>query len=219
MRNYTAETPSPAPAPLRWRSGVPFTLILLGSAALAPDASAQGIPVPDAPVEQRELPPGAEELPPPSAGVLLAERARQLDAREAELEETKKDLAAIEAKIDAKIAKLESLLTKKNKVEKEALDALAAEKKKRLARMTEVTGKMPPANAAIYLTELSVSTAANIMSGIKSRKAAAILAAMDPSKAAEISRKYLKSGKSKRPTQPTPGARAEASAGGGEASP
>ncbi|MEO1232657.1 MAG: hypothetical protein AAFZ18_27555 [Myxococcota bacterium] len=214
MRNHTAEISTPAPFTSR-RLGA--TSVLLFTLLVSPAARGQGVPVPTAPTEARELPPGAEELPPPSAGALLAERSRQLDAREAELDEAQKDLAAIEKRIEDKIAKLEGLLSQKKQVEKEEMDAAMVEREKRLARMTEVTGKMPPENAAIYLTQLSVDMAAKIVAGIKSRKAAAILAAMDPSKAAEISRKYLKSGKSKRPTSVTSGGRPEA--GGGEAAP
>lgn len=173
------------------------------SAHAQSERSSRGLEVPEG--QEKNVPPGVEELPPPSAGELLAERKRALDAREAELEQVEKDLAEIEKRIDSKMKRLEALIAKREKVEKGIVNAKKAEQQKRVARLVEVTGKMPPENAAVYLDEMSVDTASKIISGMKSRKAAAILAAMVPSKAAAISRKYLKSGKPKRTPQPKPG--------------
>lgn len=167
---------------------------------------------PDEEDKMSGLPPGGDALPPPSAGELLAERSRQLDAREAEIEQARKDLAAAEKALEAKISKLEALIAERTRVEKKILTEKEKEAEAKIARTTEVTGKMPPESAAAYLSEMSVSVAAKILSQMKSRKAAAIMAAMLPSKAAEISRMYLQSGNSSRTPRPT-------EAGGGAAQP
>lgn len=159
--------------------------------------------------EDPNIPVGGEPPPPPTAGELLAERARQLDAREAEVEQAMKDLQAAERALDAKIARLENLLAERKRVEQKIQTAAEEARAAKIARMTEVTGKMPPERAALYLTELDVRTAAKILETMKSRKAAAIMASMLPSKAAEISRMYLQSGKSSRTPRPTEAGGAE----------
>lgn len=171
-----------------------------GGAALAPES------------DDRRLPVGAEDLPPPSAGELLAERERALDAREAELEQLAKDIDSAKEQLESEIARLERLLEARKRVEQDIRTEAEQEELRRLARMTEITSKMPPESAAAYLSELSVSTATQILDGIKSRKAAAIMAALPPSKAAEIGRKYLKSGKSS--SQPSLTSGGEAGRGG-----
>jgi flagellar motility protein MotE (MotC chaperone) len=166
---------------------------------------------------KKDLPTGAEDLPPPSAGELLAERERALDAREAEIEQAEKDLAVAEKKLEARIAKLERLIEKKRRIEQNIRTEAEEEAEARLQRMREVTARMPPENAAAYLTEMPVRTASQILTGIKSRKAAAIMAELPPSKAAEISRKYLKSGKSSRqPNLPKRGEPSRSAAGAAE---
>lgn len=159
---------------------------------------------PDPNAEIKATPPGVEELPPPSAGELLAQRARKLDAREAEVKQAELDLQIAERKLEEKIARLEALLEKKERIDQGIKTKKEKAQEARIARMTEVTGKMPPENAALYLSELETKTAAKILSGIKSRKAAAIFAALLPSKAAEISRIYLQSGNAKRTSQSNP---------------
>lgn len=154
---------------------------------------------------KRTLPPGAEEVVRPSAGELLAERSRQLDAREAELTQAAKDIEEAERRLEKKIARLEALIADRKAVEESLKATKKADRDQRIDRMTEIAGKMPPENAAPYLIELGAETAAKILEGMKSRKAAAILAAMNPSNAAEISRKYLRSGKRSRPTNAAPG--------------
>lgn len=166
--------------------------------------------------EDRNLPPGAEDLPPPSAGELLAERERQLDARQTELEQAAKDVELAERRLEEKIKELEALLAEKKRVEDGIRTAKEKARDARLARLTEVTSKMPPENAAAYLMEMSVGTAAKIIEGIKSRKAAAIMAALPPSRAAEIGRKYLKSGNASRKPSLTPGGEAGRSPAGGD---
>ena len=145
--------------------------------------------------EQTPVPPGAEKLPPPTAGMALAKKEKMLAAREAELEQSMKDLKAVESRLDKKIARLEALIKKRKMVEEKIKSSVKTDKDTRLSRVVAVTGKMPPESAALYLTELSVDTAAKILGGIKPRQAAAIMSAMLPSKAAEISRKYMKIGK------------------------
>lgn len=178
--------------------------VVLGQSERADSARAD-LPKALGPKKSRDLPVGVEDLPPPSAGALLLERARLLDAREAELDQAERDLTIVERRLDAKIARLEALIAERQRVEQKILDEAEREKAARMTRMIEVTSRMPPERAALYLGELSLETAAEILGGIKARKAAAILAAMLPSKAAEISRKYLKSGKSSRQPSPNPG--------------
>ncbi|MBX2811659.1 MAG: hypothetical protein KTR25_07610 [Myxococcales bacterium] len=139
---------------------------------------------------------GEESLPPPSTGKLLAKKELELEAKGAELEQATRDLEIIEKRIDEKLARLEAAITKKEQIEKGILTAAEQEKAARLAKLVEVTGKMPPESAALYLVELSIKTATKVIAALKSRKGAAILAAMPASKAAEIGREYLESGKS-----------------------
>lgn len=143
-----------------------------------------------------ELLPGAEKELPPTAGMLLRQKELELEAREAEVEQATKDLELAEKQLNKKIARLETLISERQRIAEGILNKKEQEKLEKLNKMVEVTAKMPPENAALYLLELSIETSAKIVSSLKSRKAAAILSAMPPSSAAEISRKYLESGKS-----------------------
>ncbi len=173
---------------------------LISLPALGQPQRKQNAPSEDA-VDPSELRATAEDLPPPSAGVLLLEKSRRLEAKEAELDEERKDLDAAKKRLEAKIAQLEAFIEKKRKIERGEIDAAEAAKRARLAELTELTSKMPPERAAPYLSALELETAAQIVRGMKSRQAAAVMAELPASKAAEIGRKYLESVDPKAPSQ------------------
>ncbi len=121
------------------------------------------------------------------------QRERDLVARErAEVAAARQDLRRAEADLDAKITKLERVIEERQAVEKAILAAKEVLFSARLARLVEITSKMSAERSAVYLDSLSEGTAVSILEGLPPRKAALILSLLQPSKAAKLSRLYLK---------------------------
>lgn len=144
-------------------------------------------------------PPAIAPAREPTLSEILKAKAAALDAKAAELLQTKQDLAVAEANLDKKLAELKTLIERQEAVkaeivaEQKRLEAtrgqLADERLLNLAKMTE---KMPPAKAAAYLASLDEASAAALLKAFSVDKAAKIMASLPPSKAAAISRLYLK---------------------------
>ena len=167
---------------------------LLASAAPpahgAPDETSDDAPTSASP---------AEGDPPPQVGdaserirQVVANERRELESKRAELEQLKVDLKAAEAALDKKIEALKAAVQEK----KDLLDKIAALRKTvrndKIQRLIKLTEKMPPVEAAAYLSKLDEPTASSILQGMRVRQASKVMAALLPKKAASLSRTYLK---------------------------
>ena len=100
---------------------------------------------------------------------LLKKRKTELDAKAAELEQLEKMLRRLEKELDAKITKIQTLVDQRKKIESGIKSKKQKEAEERISRLTQVTSKMPPEAAALYLSEMNPLTAAKILQGIKPR--------------------------------------------------
>ncbi|MEQ9497234.1 MAG: hypothetical protein RIT81_10255 [Deltaproteobacteria bacterium] len=148
-------------------------------------------PAPDSEPKPRE---SAVDASADSKAILEAiQREREQLARErAELEATREDIKRAEAEIESKLTKLERAIEERQAVEKAILAAKEVLFSARLARLVEITSKMSAEKSSAYLQNLPEGTAVSILEGLQPRKAALILSLLPPSKAAKLSRIYLK---------------------------
>jgi flagellar motility protein MotE (MotC chaperone) len=144
-------------------------------------------PQPAAPPHVADIPPVPEGPAPMTDGekaVLLDLRARrqQLDAREAALASRESMLAAAEKKLTAQIGELQSL--------QQRLEALAAKNTEQEAAawqgLVKVYETMKPRDAAAIFNDLGMPVLISVIDRMKEAKAAAILAAMVPDKARDV---------------------------------
>ncbi len=106
----------------------------------------------------------------------LSEKEEALKREEARLNAIKKD-------VDERIAEYNKLL---DKIE-DAIKTLDAQKNERIDHLVKTYEAMPNEEAAIRLSSIDETTAVRIISKMKTKKAGAVIAAMEPSKAASIS--------------------------------
>lgn len=133
--------------------------------------------------------------PPTNMREAVLHQRRLLQSEKAELEQLKIDLKAAEAGLDRKIKALQAENKKKEDLIQQ-LDALHAKvQDKKLTRLVRLTEKMPPPEAAAYLSKLDEPTASSILQGMRVRQASKVMAALHPKKAASLSRTYLKNDK------------------------
>ena len=191
-------------------SGVIAPALAGGHGAAAPPAPAHGAPAhgasargakPDAkPAARGEHgkpaaePPPAPEQPPVPAGpppmtesektVLLdlRERRQELEARETALAAREATLSAAERKISSRVEELQGLQTK--------LESLDAGRKTRddasWQGLVKVYETMKPREAAAIFNDLAMPVLLSVLDRMKEAKAAAILAAMTPDKARDV---------------------------------
>jgi flagellar motility protein MotE (MotC chaperone) len=139
-------------------------------------------------------PPHAADIPPVPEGpapmtdgekaVLLDLRARreQLDARDAALANRESMAAAAEKKLSAQIGELQALQQRL-----EALDAGRKEQESAAWQgLVKVYEAMKPRDAATIFNDLGMSVLLSVIDRMKEAKAAAILAAMTPEKARDV---------------------------------
>jgi flagellar motility protein MotE (MotC chaperone) len=107
----------------------------------------------------------------------LAEKAEALKREEERLNALRKDM-------DERIDKYTKVL---NEIE-EVLKKLEAVKNERMEYLSKTYESMPADEAALRLSEIDEPTAIKIILGMKNKKAAAVIAAMDPKKAASITK-------------------------------
>jgi flagellar motility protein MotE (MotC chaperone) len=134
-----------------------------------------------------ETPPVPDGPPPMTEGekaVLLDLRARreQLDGREALLASRESTLAAAEKKLTAQIGELHGL--------QQRLEALDASRKQQESAawqgLVKVYEAMKPRDAAAIFNDLGMPVLLSVVDRMKEAKAAAILAAMVPDKARDV---------------------------------
>jgi flagellar motility protein MotE (MotC chaperone) len=134
-----------------------------------------------------DIPPVPEGPPPMTEGekaVLLDLRARreQLDAREAAMANRESMLAAAEKKLAAQIGELQALQQRL-----EALDAKNTEQEAVAWQgLVKVYETMKPRDAAAIFNDLGMAVLLSVIDRMKEAKAAAILAAMVPDKARDV---------------------------------
>lgn len=146
-------------------------------------ASAPAAPAADA-KPGTEPKPGAVPMSESEKALLqqLRERRRELDARANAINEREAVLGAAEQKLDAKVGELKSLQKKL-----ETLDT--AQKQKEDAgwqSMVKLYEAMKPRDAAAIFNDLSMQVLLQVMDRMKDAKAAAVLAAMSPDKARDV---------------------------------
>lgn len=134
-----------------------------------------------------DLPPAPDAPAPMTDGekaVLLDLRARreQLDARETALANRESMLTAAEQKLSAQIGELQGLQQRL-----EALDASRKEQESAAWQgLVKVYEAMKPRDAATIFNELGMPVLLSVIDRMKEAKAAAILAAMAPDKARDV---------------------------------
>jgi flagellar motility protein MotE (MotC chaperone) len=111
---------------------------------------------------------------------MLRQREEQVKAREMELRE-------LERQVTEKIKKLEAIEASL-KIELEAYKVVAGERVKQLVK---IYSSMKPKAAATLMNNLDQDVAVQVILGMKGEIAGAILAGMDPPKAAAISQKLM----------------------------
>lgn len=141
------------------------------------------------------LPAAAQEpakAPPKEDWASITKERARLQAERAELEQLRIDLKAAEAALDTKIEALKAARAEQDKTKgeiKQLREALLSEKMQRLIVLAE---KMSPAAAAAYLSKMNEATASQILQGMKVRQASKVMGQLRPSKAASLSRRYLR---------------------------
>lgn len=128
--------------------------------------------------EDFDLPSGAEREVLSS----LADRRKELDARERELQLEARLLEASERRVQARIAELKEI---EARIE-ELFGVQEAEQQQQLASLVTMYETMKPKDAARILGQLDMDVLIHVVKGMSERKMAPILAAMDPVTAQEL---------------------------------
>lgn len=113
----------------------------------------------------------------------LSKRRDQLDQRERDLEQREKLLQAAEKKVDEKVVELdklkqqiETLLKKQENIQDE-----------RITQLVKIYENMKPKDAAAIFNEMNFDVLLSLIDKMSERKVAPILAAMDPTRARDVS--------------------------------
>jgi flagellar motility protein MotE (MotC chaperone) len=132
-------------------------------------------------------PPVQDTVPPVTDGeravlLELRQRRQELDAREAALASRESMLAAAEMKISARVGELQTLQTKL-----ESLDASHQQQEDNAWQgLVKVYETMKPRDAAAIFNDLGMPVLLSVVGRMKDAKAAAVLAAMTPDKARDV---------------------------------
>ncbi len=180
---------------------------LLAQSASPSDAGPKPVPAPvPAPVPRALYSPAApqgnpEDSPEPTVGAAtgpisqppmtaaqralwleLSARSRQLDATAAANTAKARVLAALEARLDDRVKQLDAL--QKQLAAEDA--ARQSVQDQNWSGLVKIYGTMRPQDAATILNDLPMPVLLPVMDHMPDRKAAAILAAMDPNKARDV---------------------------------
>ena len=112
----------------------------------------------------------------------LTKRREELDKRQAELDMREKLMMATEQRLDQKLAEIKSI---QGEIQA-AVGTLNDKQQKEIASLVKVYENMKPKDAAAIMQDLDRTILLEVASRIKEAKMAPILAAMEPSKAREI---------------------------------
>ena len=159
-----------------------------GAHGAKPPASAHGAKPDEKPAEPPPTLPPVPEGPPPVSesekAVLLElrERRAELEAREATLASRKAMTAAAEKKLSSRVDELQGLQKKL-----EGLDAGRRQQEETTWKgLVKVYETMKPRDAAAIFNDLAMPVLIAVFDRMKEARAAAILAAMTPEKAREV---------------------------------
>src|SRR5690606_12166509 len=114
-----------------------------------------------------------------------SKRREQLDQRERDLEQREKLLKAAEKKVDEKVLELASLKTQLETL----LDKQQKQEQESIAQLVKIYESMKPKDAANIFNEMEFDVLLKIVDHMSERRVAPILAAMNPNRAREISRR------------------------------
>ncbi|PPQ26797.1 MotE family protein [Rhodopila globiformis] len=197
-------------------------MMAIASAVGAETDSAKGAARPTAgpAADQTPSPQAAAPADPPISesekAILLdlRQRRKELDARAEALAERESVLAAAEAKVAARVAELQAL-----QKQLEGLDA--AQKQKEDAGwqgLVKLYEAMKPRDAAVIFNDLSMPVLLQVVDRMKDAKAAAIMAAMAPERAREVTAELaqMRTGRNNAAdgAEPAPGSAGEKASGG-----
>lgn len=126
--------------------------------------------------------PARKEAPSEDVLSAIAARRKALDARQADLDMREKLLAATEARIEDKIAELKTLKAEIDKV----FRTEESRGEEKLMSLVKVYENMKPKDAAAVFEQLDMTVLLDIMERMNERRMAAVLAAMDPARAQDI---------------------------------
>lgn len=112
----------------------------------------------------------------------LLDKEKQLKARQIALERRERQMKTLEEDLQEQISQLETL---QQEVEKD-IDRKKIQDREQLNKAVEFYDKMEPAKAAASVGQLNTKIAVQILLKIKEKNASAILAEMEPEKAARL---------------------------------
>ncbi|HMK65816.1 MAG TPA: hypothetical protein VK564_08470 [Thermodesulfobacteriota bacterium] len=118
----------------------------------------------------------------------IEQKRQELNEREARLRKEEERLKAIQKDVEGRIEKLNQMLTQ---VE-EGLKKLGEVRSERVEQLVKAFEAMPSEEAGLRLNSLEKSLAVQIVFKMKSKKAGAVLATMDPKKVAELTEAIAK---------------------------
>ncbi len=139
---------------------------------------------PPKPEEKPSIPEGPPPVSESEKAVLLElrERRQELEAREAGLSSRESTAAAAEKKLSSRVEELQGLQKKL-----ESLDASRRQQEDSAWQgLVKVYETMKPRDAAVIFNDLAMPVLLPVLDRMKEAKAAAILAAMQPEKAREV---------------------------------
>ncbi|MEQ8504058.1 MAG: hypothetical protein RIB80_01945 [Rhodospirillales bacterium] len=112
----------------------------------------------------------------------LADRRREIEAREQELQVRTGLLTAAEARIDRKIADLKNLQSEIDN----RIKVFDEQQENKMASLVKIYESMKPKDAARIFEDLEMDTLLEVAQRMKERKLAPVMAKMDPEKAREV---------------------------------
>jgi len=128
---------------------------------------------------------------PPELEKDLKREFRKLELDRAQLEQTRDDLNLAEQKVMERIVELKDLMVELQAVIDRIQKAQQKVHDDRIRHLVKVCERMPPENAARYIEGTELDVAALILEGMGVRRAAAVVAEMDPEKAVSVSKRFL----------------------------
>ena len=112
----------------------------------------------------------------------LADRRREIDAREQEMRVRQGMLAAAEARIDRKIAELKDL---QGEIDSR-IKVFDKQQETKMESLVKIYENMKPKDAARIFEDLEMDTLLEVAQRMKERKLAPVMAKMNPEKAREV---------------------------------
>ncbi len=122
---------------------------------------------------------------------LVEKKKQELAEKEESLKKEEERLRAIRKDVEERIEKYTKIL---GRIE-ESLKTLETSRNERLDHLVKVYEAMPPEDAAARLSAMDEPTATRILFRMKSKKAGAVMAVMEPQKAATITESITRTAK------------------------